>query len=116
MRRTLQSEGRSLDPLERSCNRHRLGRGNAVLVSQGRGRAAARGAQEPSSLWASLMRILLTGTSGQVGGALRPLLDKGGTVIAPSRSAFDLSKPEMLAGALDGLKPDLIVNPAAYTA
>lgn len=62
------------------------------------------------------MRILLTGTSGQVGGALRPLLDKRGTVIAPSRSAFDLSKPEMLAGALDGFKPDLIVNPAAYTA
>jgi dTDP-4-dehydrorhamnose reductase len=62
------------------------------------------------------MRILLTGTSGQVGGALRPLLDKGATVIAPSRSAFDLSKPETLAGALDGFKPDLIVNPAAYTA
>lgn len=62
------------------------------------------------------MRILLTGTNGQVGGALRPLLDKGGTVIAPSRSAFDLSKPETLAGALDGFKPDLIVNPAAYTA
>ncbi len=65
---------------------------------------------------ASLMRILLTGSSGQVGGALRPLLDKGGTVIAPSRSAFDLSKPEMLAGALDRFKPDLIINPAAYTA
>jgi dTDP-4-dehydrorhamnose reductase len=62
------------------------------------------------------MRILLTGTSGQVGGALRPLLDKGATVIAPPRSAFDLSKPETLAGALDGFKPDLIVNPAAYTA
>ena len=58
----------------------------------------------------------LTGTTGQVGGALRPLLDKGGTVIAPSRSAFDLSKPETLAGALDEFKPDLIVNPAAYTA
>lgn len=62
------------------------------------------------------MRILLTGTGGQVGGALRPLLDKGGTVIAPSRHAFDLSKPETLAGALDEFEPDLIVNPAAYTA
>lgn len=62
------------------------------------------------------MRILLTGSNGQVGGALKPLLAKGGTVIAPSRAAFDLSKPETLAGALDGLKPDLIINPAAYTA
>ncbi|GAB1715480.1 MAG: dTDP-4-dehydrorhamnose reductase [Nitrobacter sp.] len=62
------------------------------------------------------MRILLTGTNGQVGGALRPLLEKGGTVIAPSRNEFDLSKPETLAGALDAFKPDLIINPAAYTA
>jgi dTDP-4-dehydrorhamnose reductase len=62
------------------------------------------------------MRILLTGSNGQVGGALRPLLEKGGTVIAPSRPEFDLSKPETLAAALDTLKPDLIINPAAYTA
>ena len=64
----------------------------------------------------SLMRILLTGSSGQVGGALRPLLKEGGMVIAPSRGAFDLSKPETLAEALDRFKPDLIINPAAYTA
>jgi dTDP-4-dehydrorhamnose reductase len=62
------------------------------------------------------MRIVLTGAKGQVGGALQPLLAKQATVIAPSRAEFDLSKPEMLAGALDGFKPDLIINPAAYTA
>jgi dTDP-4-dehydrorhamnose reductase len=62
------------------------------------------------------MRILLTGTNGQVGGALRPLLAKHGEVIAPSRVEFDLSKPETLAEALFGFKPDLIINPAAYTA
>jgi dTDP-4-dehydrorhamnose reductase len=62
------------------------------------------------------MRIVLTGTGGQVGGALQPLLAKHGTVIAPSRAEFDLSKPETLAGALDGFRPDLIINPAAYTA
>lgn len=62
------------------------------------------------------MRILLTGTNGQVGGALQPLLAKHGTVIAPSRTAFDLSKPQTLDEALDGFKPDLIINPAAYTA
>lgn len=58
------------------------------------------------------MRILLTGTSGQVGGALLPLLERWGSVLAPKRNAFDLARPE----ALDALAPDLVINPAAYTA
>jgi dTDP-4-dehydrorhamnose reductase len=62
------------------------------------------------------MRILLTGTSGQVGGALRPLLQGQGEVLTPQRPQFDLSKPETLTERLDGMKPDLIINPAAYTA
>jgi dTDP-4-dehydrorhamnose reductase len=62
------------------------------------------------------MRILLTGTNGQVGRTLRPLLAMHGTVIAPSRTEFDLSKPRTLDEALDGFRPDLIINPAAYTA
>jgi dTDP-4-dehydrorhamnose reductase len=62
------------------------------------------------------MRILLTGTSGQVGGALYPPLQAGHEVIAPQRAQFDLARPETLSGLLDDLKPDLIINPAAYTA
>ena len=62
------------------------------------------------------MRILLTGASGQVGGALRPSLAAHGTIIAPSSSEFDLSKPETLPDRLKDIRPDLIVNPAAYTA
>ncbi|QHO73904.1 dTDP-4-dehydrorhamnose reductase [Bradyrhizobium sp. CCBAU 051011] len=62
------------------------------------------------------MRILLTGTDGQVGGALRPLLVGFGTIIAPAITEFDLSKPDRLVGVLDTFKPDLIINPAAYTA
>ena len=62
------------------------------------------------------MRILLTGASGQVGGALRSLLTTHGTIIAPSSSEFDLSKPETLADRLKEFRPDLIVNSAAYTA
>ncbi|MBR0995463.1 dTDP-4-dehydrorhamnose reductase [Bradyrhizobium japonicum] len=62
------------------------------------------------------MRILLTGTSGQVGAALLPLLELQGSVFAPGRASFDLSRPDALAGALDACRPDLIVNPAAYTA
>jgi dTDP-4-dehydrorhamnose reductase len=62
------------------------------------------------------MRILLTGIRGQVGSALQPLLAGHGTLIAPPTAEFDLSKPQTLAGQLDNLKPDLIINPAAYTA
>ncbi len=62
------------------------------------------------------MRILLTGTSGQIGGALLPLLQTRGILLTPSRSDLDLSKPQKIASILDDLAPDLIVNPAAYTA
>jgi dTDP-4-dehydrorhamnose reductase len=62
------------------------------------------------------MRILLTGTSGQVGGALRPLLAGNNELLTPQRSEFDLAQPTMLAATLDQLKPELIINPAAYTA
>ena len=62
------------------------------------------------------MRILLTGTSGQVGGALLPLLRHSHEVLAPKRAEFDLSDPPALAAALDRLEVDLIINPAAYTA
>src|SRR5258708_37117874 len=62
------------------------------------------------------MRILLTGTTGQVGRALFAPLASLGTVLSISRSQLDLSRPETIGEAFDQLKPDLIVNPAAYTA
>jgi dTDP-4-dehydrorhamnose reductase len=62
------------------------------------------------------MRILLTGSPGQIGSALLPVLQTCGTVVAPLRQDFDLSRPDELAIERDNLKPDLIVNPAAYTA
>jgi dTDP-4-dehydrorhamnose reductase len=62
------------------------------------------------------MRILLTGTTGQVGGALYPLLRPFGPVLTPTREAFDLSRPASLPPILDELMPQIIVNPAAYTA
>jgi dTDP-4-dehydrorhamnose reductase len=65
---------------------------------------------------ADRMRILLTGTSGQVGGALLPILADKHEVIAPSLGGFDLAEPEKLAPALDRFGSDLIINPAAYTA
>ena len=62
------------------------------------------------------MRILLTGTTGQVGGALLPLLRRSQEVLAPNRAEFDLSDPHALAAVLDRLEVDLFINPAAYTA
>jgi dTDP-4-dehydrorhamnose reductase len=62
------------------------------------------------------MRILLTGTTGQVGGALMGPLESIGTVIPVRRTDFDLSDPASLPEKLEQIAPDLIVNPAAYTA
>ena len=60
--------------------------------------------------------ILLTGASGQVGWELQRSLSTLGRVVAPGHGEFDLARPETLAKALRDIKPDLIVNPAAYTA
>jgi dTDP-4-dehydrorhamnose reductase len=63
-----------------------------------------------------MMRILLTGVSGQVGSALREPLCSIGAVLAADRTVLDLSRTDSLLPALDKLSPDLIINPAAYTA
>lgn len=62
------------------------------------------------------MRILLTGVNGQVGSALRGPLATLGTVLAADRTVFDLTRPSELPRILDAMSPELIVNPAAYTA
>ncbi len=62
------------------------------------------------------MRILVTGVTGQVGAALRRTLEGRGELIAADRNMLDLAKPDLLMARLDALAPDLIVNPAAYTA
>jgi dTDP-4-dehydrorhamnose reductase len=62
------------------------------------------------------MRILLTGVSGQVGSALLPRLQRIGTVIPADFDTLDFAKPDLLADALDRIAPQLVINPAAYTA
>ena len=62
------------------------------------------------------MRILVTGVSGQIGGALASGLSAISTVIPADRSVLDLTRISEIAGKLVDLAPDLIVNPAAYTA
>ena len=62
------------------------------------------------------MRILVTGVTGQVGGALLSRLRDLGTTVAADRTVIDLAQPDTIHGVLDSLAPDLIINPAAYTA
>jgi len=61
------------------------------------------------------MRILVTGVSGQVGGALASRLPPLGTVGPADRAVLDLSRPDATAATLDRLAPALIINAAAYT-
>jgi dTDP-4-dehydrorhamnose reductase len=63
-----------------------------------------------------MMRILVTGVSGQVGGALVPRLAPYGTVIPHDEVSLDFTKLDDIPKALDRDAPNLIINPAAYTA
>lgn len=62
------------------------------------------------------MRILLTGVNGQVGWELRRTLAPMAEVIAVDRSVMDLTCTDSIRRCVRGLRPDLMVNPAAYTA
>lgn len=62
------------------------------------------------------MRILLTGKNGQVGFELQRSLAVLGEVVAVGRDQLDLSDPEAIRALVRRVKPDVIVNPAAYTA
>ena len=62
------------------------------------------------------MRILLTGVNGQVGWELQRTLAPLGEVIAADRSLLDLADTASIRRRVAAIGPDLIVNPAAYTA
>lgn len=63
-----------------------------------------------------MKRILLTGVSGQLGHELKTTLAQFGDVVSLSRQNLDLSQPDLICTVLESQSPDLIVNPAAYTA
>lgn len=62
------------------------------------------------------MRILLTGRNGQVGFELQRALAPLGEVLAFDRAGLDLTDETAIRARLRDLRPDAIVNPAAYTA
>jgi dTDP-4-dehydrorhamnose reductase len=62
------------------------------------------------------MKILLTGKNGQVGFELQKILSLLGEVIATDREELDLTNTDAIRAFIDQTKPDIIINPAAFTA
>lgn len=62
------------------------------------------------------MKILLTGSNGQVGHALTRSLQGLGEIVAVDRSRMDLADAQQIREVIQSVKPNLIVNAAAYTA
>ena len=60
------------------------------------------------------MKILITGTNGQVGHALMQELTEH-ELIGLTRQDCDLTNPDQIRQVIDQHQPDLIINPAAYT-
>ncbi|WP_432257924.1 dTDP-4-dehydrorhamnose reductase [Cupriavidus sp. TMH.W2] len=60
--------------------------------------------------------ILVTGSKGQVGFELRRSLAPLGNVVALDRACCDLSRLDELRRVVRDYRPDVIINPAAYTA
>ena len=61
-------------------------------------------------------KILLIGKNGQVGAELLNALAPLGAVVALGSAECDLSKADQLRETVQRVRPDLIVNAAAYTA
>lgn len=62
------------------------------------------------------MKILLTGSTGQLAQELQPILSSTSEVIAVDRQQLDLSQPDQIRQIMDQVKPNFVVNAGAYTA
>jgi dTDP-4-dehydrorhamnose reductase len=62
------------------------------------------------------MKILVTGKNGQVGFELQRALAPLGEVIAVDHAECDLADADAIRALVRRIAPDVIVNPAAYTA
>ena len=63
------------------------------------------------------MKLLITGAHGQVGSDLVTLAIAAGYIVsAASRSELDISQQSKVTSFLEDIKPDLVINAAAYTA
>lgn len=62
------------------------------------------------------MKALITGVGGQVGKALLRTAPQGWTCVALDRAALDLRDSAAIAHVVEAERPDVVFNPAAYTA
>jgi dTDP-4-dehydrorhamnose reductase len=62
------------------------------------------------------LNILLTGTSGQLGALLAQGLSPYANVLSAPRSRMQLEDLDQIREVIRATKPDLIINPAAFTA
>ena len=104
--------------LERSATGDRVGQRRIRYCRRATriGRTLAQLDGQAAEIRAGLMRILVTGVSGQVGGALAAAPASLRHGHSARRDSLDFTKLELILAALDRDAPDLIINPAAYTA
>lgn len=62
------------------------------------------------------MKLLVTGANGQVGWQLQRTLAPLGEVVAVDQAEVDFLNPDQAAAAVAQIRPDVLVNPGAYTA
>jgi dTDP-4-dehydrorhamnose reductase len=62
------------------------------------------------------VKILLIGKNGQVGAELAAILPRLGQVVSLDRRQLDLSKPSQIRHTIEDVRPNIVVNAAAYTA
>lgn len=62
------------------------------------------------------MKILINGRSGQVSRALQRCLKDCGELIVLGRQELDLARTDLIFDTVVALRPDMIINAAAYTA
>ena len=63
-----------------------------------------------------MIRALVTGARGQVGAAVVAALEARAEVVARDHASLDLADADALSACVREVRPQLIVNAAAYTA
>ena len=63
-----------------------------------------------------MKKILVTGKNGQLGWELQRVLASSGQIVALDSKAMDLADADAIRRTVREVRPDVIINPAAYTA
>ena len=61
------------------------------------------------------MKVLIAGANGQLGRAIRLVSDSKIKCYAPEESKFDVTDSDCVLRVFDSIKPDAVINCAAYT-